>query len=89
MALKYNNIEVTPKEFAQIILIEKIRDINIVEIAKERNKKITDLQAKMLTEQYDWLISRINKLLKANENIFKVRMIDSVIYDPDFKEIIK
>ena len=43
MALIYNDKKVSPKEFAQIILFEKIKDINIIDIAKERNIKVTEI----------------------------------------------
>ncbi len=89
MALIYNDKKVSPKEFAQIILFEKIKDINIIDIAKERNIKVTDIQCDLLNEQYNWLLERIYKILNVNENIFKVQMIDSIIYDQEFKKLMK
>jgi hypothetical protein len=89
MALIYNDKKVSPKEFAQIILFEKIKDINIIDIAKERNIKVTDIQCDLLNEQYNWLLERIYKILNVNKNIFKVQMIDSIIYDQEFKKLMK
>lgn len=89
MALKYNDIQVSPKEFAQIILIEKLKDIDIIKIAKERNSKVTDIQCELLLTQYNELLSRLYRNLNMNKNIFKVKMIDSVVYDKDYKKIIQ
>ena len=89
MALIYNDKKVSPKEFAQIILFEKIKDINIIDIAKERNIKVTDIQCDLLNEQYNWLLERIYKILNVNKNIFKVQMIDSIVYDQEFKKLMK
>lgn len=89
MALIYNDKKVSPKEFAQIILFEKIKDINIIDIAKERNIKVTDIQCDLLNEQYNWLLERIYKILNVNKNIFKVQMIDSIIYNQEFKKLMK
>jgi hypothetical protein len=89
MALIYNDKKVSPKEFAQIVLFEKIKDINIIDIAKERNIKVTDIQCDLLNEQYNWLLERIYKILNVNKNIFKVQMIDSIIYDQEFKKLMK
>ena len=71
MALIYNDKKVSPKEFAQIILFEKIKDINIIDIAKERNIKVTDIQCDLLNEQYNWLLERIYKILNVNKNIIE------------------
>lgn len=89
MSLKYNNITVTPKEFAQIILFEKLKDIDIIKIAKERNKKVTDIQCDLLNIQYQDIINRLYKNLNVNKNIFKVKMIDSIIYDEEYKQLIQ
>ncbi len=34
-------------------------------------------------------LERIYKILNVNKNIFKVQMIDSIIYDQEFKKLMK